>query len=472
MLRTSIALAFLLAFALPSPADDTGLRAGAFAIDVTPKTLPISTNGGFEDRSTAVVDDPLHVRCLVLDDGKHTIAIAVIDSCVVPRDIMEAAKKLVEAKTGIPTAHILMSATHTHSAPTLTEVFQSKADRPYCDYLTGKIAEGIETAWKARVPAKLGFGTIDVPSQVFNRRWKMQEGTVPPGPFEPATDKVRMNPGFGLKGLIEPNGPVDPRLSLLSVQTRDGKPLCVLANYGLHYVGGNPGLSADYFGAFADRLKRLIDPNDKGSKFVGIMSNGTSGDVNNIDFAAPPRKSAPGEQIRVVAEVVARAAMEALAKVEYRSDIELASIETDLTLKVRKPDDAQLAYAKKILEAAAGKKVLSGYREVYAGEAIALERFPETVPVKIQVHRIGDIAIVGIPCEVFARIGLDIRKSSPLANQFTISLANGYNGYLPTPEQHAVGGYETWRARSSYLEVEASVRIAKALDELLAKLAK
>ena len=112
------------------------------------------------------------------------------------------------------------------------------------------------------------------------------------------------------------------------------------------------------------------------------------------------------------------------------------------------------------------------YREVFAAEAVALNDYPEAVPVAIQAYRIGDIAIVGIPCEVFAQIGLDIRRASPLKNQFTISLANGYNGYLPTPEQHAVGGYETWRARSSYLEVEASVKISKAVDELLAKLAK
>jgi len=307
---------------------------------------------------------------------------------------------------------------------------------------------------------------------LFNRRWKMEDGTVPPGPFEPITDRVRMNPGFGLKGLIGPNGPVDPQLSLLSVQTRDGKPLCVLANYGLHYVGGNPNISADYFAAFADRLQRLIDPKNESPKFVGIMSNGASGDVNNIDFSAPAKKYGPGEQIRVVSEVVAQSAMKALAEVEYRSDVKLSSVETELTLKVRRPDAKQLASAREILKGVEGKKVLSGYREVYAGEAVVLSEFPETVPVKIQAHRIGDIAVVGIPCEVFAQIGLDIRKASPLKKQFTISLANGYNGYLPTPEQHAVGGYETWRARSSYLEVGASVKIAEAVGELLAKLAK
>ena len=56
---------------------------------------------------------------------------------------------------------------------------------------------------------------------------------------------------------------------------------------------------------------------------------------------------------------------------------------------------------------------------------------------------------------MFVEIGLEIKKKSPLKPTFTIELANGYNGYLPTPEQHELGGYETWRARSSYLEVDA-----------------
>jgi len=71
------------------------------------------------------------------------------------------------------------------------------------------------------------------------------------------------------------------------------------------------------------------------------------------------------------------------------------------------------------------------------------------VPVKLQVHRIGGLNIAAIPCEVFVEIGLDLKATKPLEELFTISLANGYNGYPPTPEHHALGGYETWRARSS-----------------------
>jgi len=76
-------------------------------------------------------------------------------------------------------------------------------------------------------------------------------------------------------------------------------------------------------------------------------------------------------------------------------------------------------------------------------------------------HRVGELGVCAIPCEVFTEIGLELRKKSPLKHTFTIELANGYNGYLPTPRQHELGGYETWRARSSYLEVNASPRITR-----------
>ena len=101
-----------------------------------------------------------------------------------------------------------------------------------------------------------------------------------------------------------------------------------------------------------------------------------------------------------------------------------------------------------------------------------IAKYPDAVKLKVQAIRVGDLGIVAIPCEVFAEIGLEIKKKSPLKRTFTVSLANGYNGYLPTPAQHAFGGYETWRARSSYLEVKASDTITPTVLELLEKIAK
>jgi neutral ceramidase len=461
------------ASSVPAEEPEAVFRAGAFAQDVTPQKFPISVNGGMADRQATLANDPLHARCLVLDDGRTRLAIVVVDSCMVPRELIEAAKTLAEKKTGIPKSNMLVSATHTHSAPTLGGVFQSDPDQAYVKFLTLKIADGIEKAHKNLAPAQVGWASAKEPGQVFNRRWKREHALIPADPFGRNTDQVQMNPGYQAKGLVEPAGPVDPEVSVLAVRSKDGKPVALLANYSLHYVGGNPQISADYFGAFADRVGQLLGQEGGSGPFVGIMSNGTSGDVNNINFAgAAPKGQKPGEQIKLVADAVAKAAVAAYKGIEFRDRVTLAAAEKDIELGVRQPNADELKRARAILEENKDKKVLVGLPAVYARETVLLTDFFKTATVKIQALRVGDLGIAAIPCEVFTEIGLDIKKRSPLKPTFTIELANGYNGYLPTPAQHKLGGYETWRARSSYLEVNASEKITETVLELLGKVAK
>jgi hypothetical protein len=142
--------------------------------------------------------------------------------------------------------------------------------------------------------------------------------------------------------------------------------------------------------------------------------------------------------------------------------------QTELRLGVRKPTADEVARAKEIV--AQAKRPLTSQEEIYAGETLEVAEYPSDVPVLLQAMRLGDLTITAIPCEVFVEIGLELKQKSPLKPTFTVSLANGYNGYLPTPEQHALGGYETWRAKSSYLEVGASPRITAALLELIGRL--
>ena len=127
--------------------------------------------------------------------------------------------------------------------------------------------------------------------------------------------------------------------------------------------------------------------------------------------------------------------------------------------------------AKKLLAKAADPERLN-MNEVYAQETVRIDAWPETVNVKLQALRVGDLGIVAIPCEVFAEIGLEIKSRSPLKSTFVISLANGYNGYLPSPKQHKLGGYETWRSGWSYLETEASTKIVEETLAMLGELAR
>src|SRR5262249_40531310 len=155
-------------------------------------------------------------------------------------------------------------------------------------------------------------------SQVFNRRWKMKPGVPMRDPFG-RDDHVRMNPAPGSAELVEPAGPTDPEVGVLSVQTAEGRPLALLANYSLHYVGGTGGgdVSADYYGVFADRVQQLLAADRFDPPFVGMMSNGTSGDINNVNFRDKGAAQPPYAQIRKVANLLATEAARVAGTIEY-----------------------------------------------------------------------------------------------------------------------------------------------------------
>lgn len=450
---------------LKAKAASDSLQAGAAKYDITPRSFPVSMTGSFQDRKAQSAHDPLHARALVLKSGDTSVAFVVCDICLISREIFDAAKQQASLKTGIPASNMLTSATHTHTAPTSVPLAQCHPSPEYVQFLTEGIAQSIINAHARLEPAQIAWGVAQEPAEVNNRRWYVKEGEILPNPFGKMTDKVRMNPPRGSDILIKPAGPIDPAISFLSVQTAEGRPLALLANYSLHYVGGIPPnqLSADYFGEFARQIKKRLGGDET---FVGIMSNGTSGDINNYNFREPRPRAAAFERVIAVASVIADKTYDAVKDLKYRSDAEIVLQERTLDLGIRKPEQEELEYAKKLLAAAKDPDRLTT-NEVYARETVNIDKGPGTVNIKLQALRIGELGIVAIPCEVFAEIGLEIKQKSPLKPTFVIALANGYNGYLPTPEQHVLQGYETWRSSWSYLEVDASTKINQQIFQML-----
>ena len=460
----------MFATAPQSPAQDRKkiLRAGASVVDITPRSFPVSSNGGMSDRSVERAHDPLSARALVLDNGSVRIAVVVVDSCMIPRDIIDAAREKASRSTGTPAGNMLVSATHTHSAVTVGGVFQSEPEAAYREFLKERIAQSIVEAASRLEAARIGWAVGNNARQVFNRRWFMRPGYRYVDPFDSGSDRVRMNPPRGSSQLLAPAGPIDPSIPVLSVQSRDGRPLALLANYSLHYVGGVApgGLSADYFGEFAKQIAHRVGAKEVDPPFVGIMSNGASADINNVNFFEPGVHRQPFEQIRRVASDVADSAHHAYRRIEYHDWVHLASSQAEVELGVRLPDRDDLDRARKILSDA-GPGPYRERRAIYARETVLLAEYPAQVQARLQAIRIGNLGIVSTPCETFVETGLAIKKQSPLRPTFVIELANGYNGYLPTARQHALGGYETWRARSSYLAVEAEAKVRNTLLRLL-----
>ena len=450
-------------------AQNATLRAGAAAVDITPKVFPLNMPGGFTANMAQSAHDPLHARALVLADGATTLALVVVDNLGAGPDVLDEAKALAAAKTGLSADRILVGSTHSHSAAPLNT--RSEPAAAYRKLFVVGVAESIVKAHAALRPAAVGAAAHPLPDEVFNRRWYLKPGKMLPNPFG-RMDTVKMNPGTGLDVLDRPAGPTDPDITVISVQDSRKKPLALFANYSLHYVGGMAGaqISADYFGEFARVMPSRLRADEN---FVAMMSNGTSGDINNTPFGTvrPPR--APFEQVRIVAQKAADTAWFAQQKIaKHRDDARLGMRQRTITLKYRRPSAQDVAEAKAVLAIKDPPAIerLPRLAQHYAGSVVAAaDRKEETITVIIQAIRIGDLAVCGIPFETFVEIGLDLKKRSPFPQTMIVGLANGRHGYLPTPEQHKLGGYETWLGTNSVQE-DTSVILTRHLLEMLAEL--
>ncbi|MCX7885734.1 MAG: hypothetical protein N3B01_00550 [Verrucomicrobiae bacterium] len=458
-----------------SPAGGAGgaiLRAGAAFGDITP-SLGCLIVGGFNPFPSTHVHDPLLVRCLALDNGETRLVFVVCDLIGLSHFLCAEIRRLVHEETGWPAGHVLVCGTHTHSAcSALGDRFATVAQLDdYQRFVARRVADTVRCAINNLAPARIGWGVTSEPRHVFNRRWLMKPGTIPPDPFGGTNDLVKMNPPRGSKDLVRPAGPTDPEICFLAVQSPEGRPIALLANYSLHYVGGvGPGhISADYFGMFADRLQQLLGADRLDPPFVAMMSNGTSGDINNIDFTKPGEKLPPYARMRQVAHDVAAAVFGAYRNVEWREWVPLGVQFDEIELRFRRPTPEQIEYAKAVLAKMKPGAKTKTIPEVYAERTLRMAEYFERGQIPLQAVRIGELGIGTIPAEVFVEIGLDIKKRSPFKPTFVVSLAHGYFGYLPTVEQHKLGGYETWLG-TSRLEVEAAPKIVEKLLKMLAEL--
>ncbi len=455
----SAAAPAFLAHAWQAPA----FRAGAVKVNITPP-LGLEIAGSMRATLGLDVEDELHARALVLDDGAGKLAFVVCDSCAIADEVVAEAKRNIARHTGIPEERVLISATHSHSAPAAARLFQSRPDGGYQQFLAVRISDAVRRAAARLEPARIGWGVGREESLLFNRRFHMTPGSIAADPFGRTTDQVKMNPGVNNPNVVKAAGPIDPEVCLLAVQTADGKPLAALASYALHYVGGVPGqtYSPDYFGAWAHEMERRLDG---GPGFVAILSNACSGNINNVDVRAKPEKLAAFVKMRQVAAKLATECERVWRQIHFEPHAKLGGALEWLDLGVRRPTEDEVKRARDL--AANAPDQTSDIAQVYAKETLQMAEYPATVKAAVQALRIGGLGIATFPGEAFVELGLEVKQKSPLKPTFLIELANGYHGYIPTVEGHAQGGYETWRAKSSHLEVQAAPKmVASALRSL------
>ena len=302
--------------------------------------------------------------------------------------------------------------------------------------------------WRISRPARVGWAVAPAPEHTHTRVWIRRPDKMLTDPFGEVTVRANMHPGHQNPDAIGPSGPSDPGLTLLAVQSPDGRPIAVLANYSMHYFGA-PAVSADYYGLFAEKLGPLIGAADAKPAFVGIMSQGTSGDQHWMDYSQPKtrghagrlrRRTGADRGQRLQGDCFPRLGAAGDAREDAAARHAPARCETaGVGARPRREDERASAEV--------------ACRRSMRGEQLWLTENP-TRAVKLQALRVGELGIAIWPCEVFAISGLKIKAQSPLQPTMNIELANGEEGYIPPPELHPLGGYNTWSCRTAGLEAE------------------
>jgi hypothetical protein len=447
-------------------AAETAFQVGASIVDVSPVKFPVAVNGGITATFAEKVNSPIHVRAIVLAKGDTQTAIVVVDSCMMPRPFLDEVKAMAAKRTGIASDHLLISATHTHTAPASMSCLGTDADPDYQSFLRLKIVDAIAAAQSRLVPAQVGWGSINAADYMAIRRWIIRPDRMITDPFGNRTVRANMHAGRNWDDVTGESGPEDPELSLIAFQTLAGEPIAVLANLSMHYFSGAQAVHADYFGLYCDRLQqRLTAAHPNANQIVGIMSHGCSGDVWRMDYTKKTDSTFETIAMDAYTDGLLDLTMQAYQKIEFDRSPDLRMAEKRLPLSYRVPDAQRLQWAKQIVEKI-GERLPQTMEEVYAREQLYLHEMQST-EVVIQAMRIGKMAIATTPTETYALTGMKLKLQSPLAHTMVFDLAGGGDGYIPPPEQHLLGGYNTWPARSAGLEVNAEPKIVEAALQLL-----
>lgn len=463
-----VSVILMFCFSYRSIAQGAVFLAGASAVNITPPLAYPHYRG----ESTGA-HDSLYAKALVLKQGDVTIALVVCDLLWVERSLSSSVRLQISEKTGIPYSNIIIAGTHTHTGPayhpnireltgTLRPPFDedtpSAVKDPYLESLADQIAKSVIIAQKSLENVQLESGTGLANGVSFNRRFIMDDG------------KVVFNPGVGNINAILPAGPVDPQVGILMLRkVSDNSPMAVLSNFGVHAdTFGGSRFSADYPGFLAQALSSAI-----GRGGISIFATGPCGDLNHVDVQGKDKKRLSTKDIgdRLSDAIVKE--IPSLKKVgnsflSMRSQFVYAPLQeyTQAELTWANDESAKPLHKESAFLERRRRLKIRSLERLRRTEAIAptVEREGWKLPLEVQVIGIGkDLAIVGLPGEVFVDLGLAIKKSSPFKTTLVIELTNSHIAYVPTRKAFSQGSYETINSRvapgGGEMMVEAAINL-------------
>ena len=433
----------------------TPIQVGAATQIITPKLGGWVQGAGVPKRATQIRDD-LEANALYLSDGKTPMLIVSCDLAGLESAFVVRLRATMGKAAGIPPRNVLVSCTHTHGGPSVLKTnYLMPIDQEYLDQLEVWLSEVARAAVKSARPGKVGWGK-GIAQIGFNRRVCWADGT-----HTMHGDTKR--PEFA--GL---EGPDDPQQLALFAADLDGKLIAVLHHNTTHptifYAAGV--YSADFPGVARKILRAEL------GNIPVLYLNGAQGDIS-IDDQLHHRKESREEKLERNARMVADETLRLYRGVKYQEHPILTHAYEDLSVKVRLPAPEQLEEGRKVLARIdAGEKIL-GMKLIMAFGAVHLQDTYGQHPVDVlPIHavRIGDVALVTEPCELYCQFGLDIKRRSPTPITAIVGLTDGYGGYCPTIYGILGGGYSgqpiSWtrlEPNAGYLIVETAGRILNSL---------
>lgn len=465
-------LALLLVATVASPVLAVDYRAGYAAVDITPP-VGIQIPGYPERRISVAVHDPLELVCVALNDSHHTALIFAVDNLSLPNDLCRLIKSAVananydKAQRPAPEA-VFITSTHTHTGGAVYRSFKglaySLSDAEldivigYRDRVVAKATDAAAKAMADLTPVKqFAYAKGETKDVAFCRRYRMKDGS------------YQCNPRRGDPQIEEPADSPDESVRLVRIARANGKPPIAIVNFGCHpdTIGGTE-ISADWPGVVRRRLQK-----SEAHPVKCILLNGCQGDVNHVDLRVKFVKG------MAVAEQVGMELVRAVRSVwkdckPFKPGLIHAAESEVAVLYQKATSEAELAAAAKVVEL-----VNSGRRDEIGGEGMErITRIGEALrklrlsnnpqdgtTLTVSAVSLGqELAFCGFPGEPFTAIGRGVKSASPFAITLDCCLTNGSNGYFPSDEAYAQGGYEP--RTSSFAAGTASKLVTGQLSQL------
>lgn len=464
------ATASVLDAAEPSPATKVGFAER----DITPE-IGSEKPGGYGKSYHKTLHDPCKVRAAVFDDGHDRVALVGVDALIVPRSLVEGARKRIEVRCNIPGDHVLIGASHSHSSgpvgmvipgeydhasPLVQELAYEKssgADPEYLNRVQQAVADAVVEATEKRQDAQCGVGKGVEDTVAFNRRFRMKNG------------RSHTHPGQGNPDIVEAAGPTDPEVGVVGAWDKEGKLLGCIVNFACHATTSPGGISANYIYYLEMAVRGYF-----GDDVVVVFFPGTCGDITQVDNLAKTRRPSGEESAQFVGGRVGAEAVKVLLGMQRGTFAPVSAKTKTLTIPRRVPRPERVQACLEMVRKApkeVGTTEWTFAKEIVMLDAI-LAKHP-TAEAEVQALQVGPAIFLSDPAEYFCEFGLDMKARSKFPFTFPVELANGCVGYVPTEEalSPSGGGYETRLTSYSNLIPSAGQQIADTAVELANQMA-